>query len=218
MKKILILITAVLFLPRCQDDCRDINLCTETCDRDSLIVINANSPDLRKYVIRRDSFSWHGHSNAIKSVPDQGEIEWVGNNSISRLPSGEYYLQIANYVDTSWVDLEYWANLRERVSVKFNPYNLGVQKILNENAYVNNHIKNYAIYIRSIDDYTDASWDIDLSENSYVHVTKVDQKSKIAEGEFDLHFKIREQSKLPGVLYSDKLRFRCGRFKARIFE
>ncbi len=218
MKKILIFLTAILVFLSCKDECGDNNLSIDTCDRDSLIVINDSSPDLQKFVIRNDTSSLYGFTNAIKSALDQGEIEWIGNNLISRLTSGEYYLQIPNYADSSWLGLEFWAYLRESLIIKFNPYYFEKQKIFDENSYNNSSSKNYARYFRWVDDYSDASWDIDLAEDSYIIVTKIDQNTKIAEGEFELYFKIKEQSKLPGIVYSNKVQFRCGKFKSKIFE
>ena len=168
--------------------------------------------------MRNNESSLFGHTNAIKQVDKQGEIEWFGNNSVERLPSNEHYLLIGNYIDTSWIGLEYWAYQRENIGIKFDPYTLGRQVVLDESAYTKNNTVNYARYIRWIDDYLDASWDIDLTEDSYINVVKIDQGTKIVEGEFNLHFKLKEQSSLPGVLYSDKIRFRCGKFKSKIVE
>lgn len=219
MKKLLV-ITAIAFslFSRCKKDCGENIMSNESCDTDSLVVIDSNSLDLQKFVTRKNVSSLFGQANAIKQVDKQGEIEWVGNNSIQKFPSNEYYLLITNYADTSWVGLEYWAYQRENIGVKFDPYTLGRQVVLDENAYSKNKTLNFARYNIWLDDYLDASWDINLAEGSYINVVKIDQSTKIVEGEFNLYFKLKEQSSLPGVMYSDKIRFRCGKFKSKIVE
>ena len=220
MKKIIIFISAILCFLSCkQDECSPIS--SESCDRSSLVVINPNSRDLFKFILRPDTFTDYKNLNvnAVKSVPGQGEIEWVGNNGIIRfISSGECYLSIANYVDTTWRDLESWAFLREVVLTKFDPCSYQKQKIFDESAYLLDNSKNYSRYIRNFDDVVDAEWYLDTSEDNWIQVTKLDKNTKIAEGEFLLHFRIKTKITGTGNTYSDKVNFRCGRFKAKIFE
>ena len=97
MKKLLV-ITAIAFslFSRCKKDCGENIMSNESCDTDSLVVIDSNSLDLQKFVTRKNVSSLFGQANAIKQVDKQGEIEWVGNNSIQKFPSNEYYLLITN--------------------------------------------------------------------------------------------------------------------------
>ena len=218
MKKIIIFISVILCFLGCQRDEYSPNS-SESCDVSSLVIINPNSRDLFKYVIRPDTVSVYGNANAIKSVPGQGEIEWIGKNSITNiLSSGEYYLLMANYVDTTWRDLEYWAFLRENIGIRFYPFSCKKQKIYDESAYLLDNSKNYSRYILWADDVLDAEWYLDTSEDNYIQVTKLDKNTKIAEGEFLLHFRIKTKITGTGNTYSDKVNFRCGRFKAKIFE
>ena len=220
MKKIIIFISAILCFLGCQqDECSPIS--SGSCDRSSLVVINPNSRDLFKFILRPDTSSDYanGNANAIKSVPGQGEIEWVGNNRIGKyISSGECYLGITNYVDTTWRDLEFWAYLREGIAIKFDPYSFQRQKIYDESAYLLDNSKNYSLYVRNFDDVVDAEWYLDTSEDNWIQVTKLDKNTKIAEGEFLLHFRIKTKITGTGNTYSDKVNFRCGRFKAKIFE
>ena len=220
MKIIIIFISIILCFLGCQRDECSYNS-SESCDRSSLVVIHPNSRDLFKFILRPDTFSDYKNLNvnAVKSVPSQGEIEWVGNNVIVKYPSsGECYLKIANYVDTTWRDLEFWAYRREVIGIKFDPYSYQKQKIYDESAYLLDNSKNYSRYDLWADDVHDAEWYLDTSEDNWIQVTKLDKNTKIAEGEFLLHFRIKTKITGTGETYSDKVNFRCGRFKAKIYE
>ena len=216
MKKILFFLCIISQLA-CKKNCEAPTLTSDPCSLDSLKIIDTTCFDLRKYVIRNDTSSLFGHATAIKSVAEKGEIEWVSNNSILHFPN-EHYLILNNYLDTAWVGLESWAFLREYIIVRFNPYVLGRQTIFDENSYNADSTANYAKYLMWFDDYAAGSWDIAPSKSNYLSVTAIDQVNKIIEGEFGLHFILKEQSTVPGVLFSDKITFRCGHFKSKIIE
>lgn len=217
MKNILIIIASLLSLAvSCEKECEEN---TESCSRDALVVIDPNSFDMQKFGFRNNESLLYGHANAIKQVANVGEIEWVANNTVRKLPSGKYYLLISNYIDTSWYNLESWAYKRDNMIIKFNPFAYGKQALSDEDTYDQNNKLNYARYVRWLDDYFDASWEIDLDNKSYIKVTSLDYDNKMIEGEFDLYFKMSRQSTLPGgVKYAEKIRFRCGKFKSRIVE
>lgn len=187
------------------------------CDLDSLKIIDSTCFSLQKYVIRMDESALYGHASAIKSVPEKGEIEWVANNGILHVQN-EYNLSLGNYSDTSWTGLEFWAFRREILLIKFNPYKKGEQAIYDQDSYSTDTTKNYAQYRMWFDDFADGSWDIDKTENNYVTVTSINPENNVAEGEFNLHFILREQSTVPGVVLSNNIHFSCGHFKAKIYE
>jgi hypothetical protein len=209
-----LILTPILHLS-CEGDCYSFS---ESCDTNALIVCDSNSADLKRYVTRNDSTAIYGTAQAIKSVPDVGEIAWVANNSILKLTEDDYFLHMQNHADTSWVGLEFWAYMREDILTRFDPFYIGEQKVYNRSTYQQDSTVNYSRYVTNLDDFRDAGWQLDESRDNFITVTFLDHADEIVEGEFDFHFSMIEQSTLPGVIYSENVRFRCGRFKAKIFK
>ena len=192
------------------------NMPIESCDTTTLVIIDSTAPSLRKYIIRSDSTATYGYATAVKSVPQKGEVTWIANNNITKV-SNKYYLLMANYGDTAWVNLEFWAYLRENIGIKFDPFTLGRQKVLDEQSYLADSTVNYSFYIKNHDDFTEATWKIIPQDDNYIIVNKIDHENKIIEGEFDLHYILTSENSVDGP-YSRIIRFRCGKFKAKIFE
>ncbi len=203
-------------LSACKKECAGTPMVVESCDNTDLVVLDFKEPSLRKYVIRNDSTALYGHATAIKSVPEKGEITWVANNRIGNV-NNQYYLFMPNYGDTAWYNLEHWAYLRESIGIKFNPLTLGRQQVLNEQSYLSDSTVNYSYYYKSHDDYREAGWQINIHEENYITVNSIDREKNIIEGEFDLHFILIGQNPVDGP-YAETIRFRCGKFKAKIFE
>lgn len=207
-------VVIVLVYTGCRMECIDLR--NSSCETHDLEVCDTSSFDMQKFVTRNNESAAYGTAQAIKSVPAVGEVEWKANNTIIKISEDYYFLSMANYADTGWIGLEHWAYLRDVVLVRIDPFYIGEQKILSIEEFEMDSTVNYSRYIRSLDDYFDASWNVEEGCDSYVNVTFVDVSEGIVEGEFDLHFIIDRQSTLPGVLYAERIRFRCGKFRARI--
>lgn len=217
MKYIFIfLVFGLAALSACKKECQGDPVVVESCDTTGLVVLDSKEPSLRKYTIRNDTTALYGYATAIKSVLEKGEITWIANNGIGNV-NGQYYFGMSNYGDTSWYNLEIWAYLREGIGIKFNPFSLGKQKVLDEQAYMADSTVNYGIYHKYHDDYTEAGWKINTRKESYITVSSIDRENKIIEGEFDLHFILIGQNPISSP-YAENIRFRCGKFKAKIFE
>ena len=210
------LVFGLTALSACKKECAGNPIVVESCDTTGLVVLDSKEPSLRKYVIRNDSTALYGYATAIKSVPSKGEITWVANNSIYNF-NDKYYLFMSNYGDNAWYNLEFWAYLRENIVIIFDPLTLGQQKVLDEQSYMTDTTLNYSYYHKRHDDYTEAGWRINTHEENYITVNSIDREKNIIEGEFDLHFSLIGQNHVDGP-YAATIRFRCGKFKAKIFE
>lgn len=216
MNKFLYCLATLLLLFSCKKNC-DILPPLDECSLNDLKIIDATCFDLKKYVIRNDSGALFGHATAIKSVPGKGEIAWISNNVIRQV-NGVHYLFLSNFLDTSWVGLEYWAFRRENIIITFNVNSETQQIIADENSYEADTSIHYGIYRLYFDDFPGGTWNIDLNKKSYLMITSFDEANKIVEGEFDLHFVLLGPSSVPGVVLSDSIHFRCGHFRAKVFE
>ena len=126
---------------------------------------------------------------------------------------------MANYQDTAWYNLEYWAFLREVINVKFDPYNNCKQKILDEDAYNQDTTTNYAVFLMNADDFRLAVWKIDMEKDNQILVTDFDKVNNIVEGRFELYFTKEIDNSPPSIgSFAERVEFRCGKFKAKIFE
>jgi len=200
----------------CKRDCDNGIPINDACNLDSLTVTDPTSPDLEVF-LTRTGFS--EYANAIKEVP-AGSIEWKANAFISN--RSEYALEILNYRDTTdWkVEGLYGYQCESIVIPKINPFQKGKQEVFDQTAWVVDSTSMWGFYARSLDggDISDGLWDIDTSFENYVEIRKFDKGKDYTEGRFDLHFKIRTQSTIPGVLYAENVHFRCGNFKAYVKE
>lgn len=203
-------------LSACKKECAGNPIVVESCDTTGLVVLDSKEPSLRQYVIRNDSTALYGYATAIKSVPGKGEINWIANDRIGNV-NNQYYLFMPNYGDTAWHNLEFWAYLREGIGIKFDPFTLEQQQVLDENAYLADSTVNYSYYKKQHDDIVEAGWKINTQEENYITVNSIDREKNIIEGEFDLHFSLIGQNHVDGP-YAETIRFRCGKFKAKIFE
>ena len=200
-----------------QDECKNISL-PDSCDTSQLIICDSSSFDLQEYIPRNDESSLYGLASAIKTVPGKGEIVWTANNRATYYGNDNYFLSLANYSDTAWVDLEYWAFLREVILIKFNPNIHGFQQVQPKSAYDQDTTLLYANYYKNADDIREATWDINDSQVSYISVSNYDTLTQIVEGEFDLYFELTSQGGDGAKHYAPKVRFKCGKFRARINE
>jgi hypothetical protein len=178
---------------------------------------NSNSPDLQKYVIRNNPN--FGSGSATKIVPNEGQISTPFNSLVACYDTTNHCsLSLQNYSDTSWVGFEHWAFQRELISVKFDGFYNGKQKILDYNAYKSDKIVNYAAYYLWHDDVPAAQWNINLEEDNYIIVTKLDTSTNIIEGDFSLNF-IKDGNIVSGtgLVYSNIIQFHNGKFRSKIY-
>ena len=210
MKYVSILIIILLFSPGCYKE----HQCGERiddCSLKHLVVCDPNSVDLRKYTIRGEGFSV-GSASAIKEVADAGEIEWIANCRGARIDENTQYISFRNYSDTPWIGLEYWAYLREAISIKYSMDLNQKQIIFPESEFLVDSTKNYAWYDKNYDDVTVVRWQIDPDVESYIIITSYDSINDLVKGVFDLSFVKLIDNSSPDESYSDHIRFRCGRF------
>ena len=202
----------------CQKECSEYSIASESCDPNHLVICDSSSFDLKNYVFRKDDSYLTGTATAVKFAFGKGEKQWVANNGIIGFNEENYFLSLANYADTSWVGLEYWAYLREVLLIKLNPYQIGIQQIVNEEDYESDSTVFYGRYYKWVNDILDAKWEINTDKTSFILISSIDTIHDVVAGEFDLYFKLTEQSILPGVNYASEVRFRCGKFRSRIIE
>lgn len=133
------------------------------------------------------------------------------------LQDGSVYLDLTNYSDTAYHGLEAWAYLRETILIKFDPEIQGAQPLYDRATFQKDNKTSFAKYDRWFDDYYDAGWKIDLSQKSYILVTEYDRVNEIVSGEFNLFFVIDKPTTYPGITSAERVNFRCGKFRAKIF-
>jgi hypothetical protein len=64
-------------------------------------------------------------------------------------------------------------------------------------------------------DVGDGSWTTDTTCVSYIEITRLDLADREIEGKFEIHLKMELQG-THGILYSERINFLNGRFKAEI--
>ncbi|MDQ3143162.1 MAG: hypothetical protein M3Q56_13045 [Bacteroidota bacterium] len=211
-------IAILFFIIACDKDCES-NI-AEDCDVQNLKIIDPNCIDLYKYTIRHDTSYQFGYSNCIKSIPGKGEIDWIANNRFFKFGLN-YYLGMTNYADTSYVDLELWAFLREGLAIKISDLECKKYIIYSEYEFRIDSNLNYGIYNKNFDDFFgEAKWDIDTRKQSYLSIDKIDtlpSNDIIITGKYDLNFKMTKQSTDPKYQYQEIIRFRCGQFRTKLF-
>lgn len=209
---------SVLLVCGCQKECPDAGFenpscCSAACYKTT----NPNSFDLNKFVTRNDDSAPFGICSSVKHVEGIGAIDWTANNRIIAFSDGSVYLDLVNYSDTAFHGLEVWAYLRETILIKFEPEKQDVQPLYDKVAFQKDKQLSYAEYDRWFDDYYDAGWKIDLNRKSYILVTEYDRENKIVAGEFNLFFVIDKPTTYPGITSAERVNFRCGKFRAKIF-
>jgi len=149
---------------------------------------------------------------AIKQVPGLGEIPWVGNCYVRATEDTVLHFEFLTYEP-------YFEELLLREIIIFSevPINIGFHQILNHATWAADPSKSYGGYARLLDDgdVLDAYWGTDTTCVSYIEITRLDLEDREVEGKFEIHLKMVSQGK-HGILYSERINFLNGRFKAEI--
>jgi hypothetical protein len=153
-------------------------------------------------------------ATAVKEVPGLGEINWVGNSRGSLNNNNRLSINFAAYKFISGYFLR-----RESVSFSNIPLQEGMHQIFNTFQWQQNQDLAYGGYGRSLadGDVSDGYWRADTICNNYIEITRLDLESKEVEGRFEIHLKMADQS-TNGFLYSDRIVFKNGKFKASIYN
>ena len=215
--RLILLLLAGVILLQCTNECSHIPQVGESCDSSNLVVCDPSSNDIRNYTTRVDESSVSGYAEAIKSVPGSGEISWIANNRIVKFTTDDYFLAMPNFLDTAWVGLEPWANRAEFLLVKVN-LQKGMQIIQPESDYMMDTTVLYSRYYLFYQDVTETRGNIDDTKDNFVNILMIDTINKIVEGEFQLHYAIEDGPSATGKIYAPNIVFRCGKFRAKIFE
>jgi len=222
MKYFILLLLIVFF--RCEETCPGLN--SECLDFSIIPDRNVNnSVDLQTYLLKEDSsYLLNGdtfYTEAIKLVPKQGYIDWRANCAFFKY-DGQFGLYFNNYGDTTnWHDLFIYAYQREHITIfNFNLELATKQLLVDEDTFNKNRTLAKCIYTKSAGhgDIFDAIWRADLSEESYIELTKIDSVNQILEGNFNLFFKLETQDLNHPYRYAEKAQFKCGKFKAIMFK
>lgn len=148
---------------------------------------------------------------AIKEVPGLGEIPWAGNcevyivDSILEFRFNTYYQYFEEFL------------LRESLAFSYIPPHVGVRPIYDYSNWVLDPEKSFGSYGRSLDDgdVSDGFWGTDTNCTSYIEITRLDLEDREVEGRFEIHLIIKQQG-TNGILYSERINFLNGKFKAEI--
>lgn len=166
-----------------------------------------SSVDLEQLTFLPDSFL----CTATKEVPGLGSIPWTANCYVY-IADNRLELRFRTYQDTIN------KGIRERLSCSYVPikqdrFGVGIFDYYAQPVVYNTH----AIYSRSLDDgdVADGLWQIDTTQTNYIDITELDLMNKRISGKFDLYFRMRTQG-THGILYSERINFKSGNFRARI--
>lgn len=177
------------------------------CDDTSAFKSNV---DLQPLEYLRGCFS----CTAIKQVPGLGEIPWVGNCQV--------YIAWDTVLQFRFLTYEPYFEellLRENLSFNYVPINSGIHPILSSSQWYQNQSISFGYYARLLDDgdVGDGSWTTDTTCVSYIEITRLDLADREIEGKFEIHLKMESQG-THGILYSERINFLNGRFKAEIVK
>jgi hypothetical protein len=167
----------------------------------------ASTVDLERLAFLTDSFL----CTAIKEVPGLGTIPWTANCEVY-VADTSLEFRFNTYQDTIN------KGIRETVACSYVPIQEGRFRIGILDKYTQPIVFNtYAVYARSLDDgdVADGFWIIDTTQTNYIEITELDLINKRVTGKFDLHFRMKTQGS-HGVLYSERINFKSGDFRARI--
>jgi hypothetical protein len=152
-------------------------------------------------------------ATAVKEVPGLGEIDWVGNSQ-GFLYNNHLYIRIVTY---KFIDGYFLP--REDATFSNIPLQEGMHQLFNTFQWQQNQNLAYGGYGRLLadGDVSDGFWRADTLCSNYIEITRLDLESKEVEGRFEMHLKMADQSS-NGFLYSDRIVFKNGKFKASILN
>lgn len=149
---------------------------------------------------------------AIKQVPGLGEIPWVGNCQVYVAWDSVLYFRFLTYEP-------YFDELlpREEIGISHVPKSGGSFTIANNGQWQLNQNLVFGSYARLLDDgdVLDGFWEADTICVNYIEITRIDLEDREIEGTFEMHLKMNSQG-THGILYSERINFINGRFKAEI--
>ncbi|MBN8678451.1 MAG: hypothetical protein J0M29_09515 [Chitinophagales bacterium] len=149
--------------------------------------------------------------NAVKEVPGLGEIPWTGNCEVYFADS-----TLAFRFNTYQPYFQEFL-LRETLAFNYIPNSIGIHPVFNWVDWAQDPEKSFGSYARSWDDgdVSDGLWGTDTHCTNYIEITRLDLEDWEVEGRFEIHLKMKEQG-TNGILYSERINFLNGKFKAEI--
>jgi hypothetical protein len=153
-------------------------------------------------------------ATAVKEVPGLGEIDWVGNSRGFLSNDNSLHIRAMAYKFISGYFLE-----RESATFSNIPLQEGMHEVFHYFQWQQNQSLAHGSYARSLagGDVLDGFWHMDTLCNNYIEITRLDLESREVEGRFEMHLKMADQS-TNGFLYSDRIVFKNGKFKASILN
>ncbi len=146
-----------------------------------------------------------------KEVPGLAEISWTGNCEVY-IADSTLQIRFRSYEP-------YFEELLPREVLSFNyvPINIGFHQILDYINWAADPSKSFGGYGRLLDDgdVADGYWEADTTCVNYIEITRLDLEDREIEGKFEIHLKMKSQG-THGILYSERINFLNGRFKAEI--
>ncbi len=149
---------------------------------------------------------------ATKEVPGLGSIPWTGNIFVN-ISEDKFQFYTGTYQDSiDWL-------IREDLFCGYVPISTGIHPVYDGYHYQQNIGTTFGGYARSLDDgdVADGYWNIDTTCVNYIEITQLDLQNKEVRGNFEFHLKMQTQGQA-GILYSERINFINGKFKARIHE
>lgn len=151
---------------------------------------------------------------SIKTVPGLGEIPWYGNC--------EVYIVYDTLLEFRFMTYELYFEeylKREELSFSYVPLQKGLYAVFDNEQWQQNMGLSFGSYGRSLDDgdVADGFWGVDTTCSNFIEITRLDLGDKEIEGKFEIHLKMKSQG-THGILYSERINFGNGKFKARIFN
>lgn len=149
---------------------------------------------------------------AVKQVPGLGEIPWVGNSLVFSPWGTTMEIRFTTY-EPYFEELL----LREEIAFSSVPVDTGTFTILDNFQWQQNQSLSFGSYSRSLDDgdVADGFWMADTTCTNYIEITRLDLADREIEGRFEIHLKMKTQG-THGILYSERINFLNGKFKAQI--
>ncbi|MCC7466337.1 MAG: hypothetical protein IT261_08720 [Saprospiraceae bacterium] len=181
-----------------------INTSFTGCDDTSSFKSNA---DLQPLAYLQNCYS----CEVNKEVPGLGEIQWTGNC--------EVYIADSTLIFRFNTYQPYFEELLLRETLEFGyiPLHIGIFPIFDYIDWAQDPEKSFGSYSRSWDDgdVSDGLWGTDTHCTNYIEITRLDLEDWEVDGRFEIHLKMKEQG-TNGILYSERINFLNGKFKAEI--